>query len=43
MGLYGMGATRESGMGSHYLQIYCKFGNFHEGFIFPKLRICEVS
>ena len=20
---------------------YCKFGNFHEGFIFAKLRICE--
>ena len=23
--------------------IYCKFGNFREGFIFAKLRICEVS
>ena len=22
---------------------YCKFGNFREGFIFAKLRICEVS
>ena len=22
--------------------MYCKFGNFHEGFIFAKLRICEV-
>ena len=22
---------------------YCKFGNFHEGFIFVKLSICEVS
>ena len=22
---------------------YCKFGNFHEGFIFAKLPICEVS
>ena len=21
---------------------YCKFGNFREGFIFTKLRICEV-
>ena len=20
--------------------LYCKFGNFHEGFIFAKLRIC---
>ena len=23
--------------------LYCKFGNFCEGLIFPKLRICEVS
>ena len=23
--------------------IYCKFGNFREDFIFAKLRICEVS
>ena len=23
--------------------IYCKFGNFGEGLIFAKLRICEVS
>ena len=22
---------------------YCKFGNFREGVIFAKLRICEVS
>ena len=22
---------------------YCKFGTFHEGFIFAKLSICEVS
>ena len=22
---------------------YCKFGNFREGFIFAKLRICQVS
>ena len=21
---------------------YCKFGNFCEGFIFPKLRKCEI-
>ena len=24
-------------------KIYCKSGNFREGFIFAKLRICEVS
>ena len=23
--------------------LYCKFGKFREGFIFAKLRICEVS
>ena len=23
--------------------VYCKFGNFHECFIFAKLRICKVS
>ena len=23
--------------------LYCKFGNFHEDFIFAKLRICEIS
>ena len=23
--------------------VYCKFGSFHEVFIFAKLRICEVS
>ena len=23
--------------------VYCKFGNFREGFIFAKLSICEVS
>ena len=22
--------------------VFCKFGNFHEGFIFAKLRFCEV-
>ena len=22
--------------------VYCKFGNFREGFIFARLRICEV-
>ena len=22
---------------------YCKFGNFREGIIFAKLRLCEVS
>ena len=26
-------------MGSYFLQIYCKFGNFREDFIFAKLRI----
>ena len=27
----------------YMLDNYCKFGNFREGFIFAKLRICEVS
>ena len=26
-----------------YHTVYCKFGNFHEGFIFAKLHRCEVS
>ena len=31
-------------IGTHLVNyIYCKFGNFHEGFIFTKLRRCEVS
>ena len=30
-------------LGLHSLSKNCKFGNFHEDFIFAKLRICKVS
>ena len=30
-------------MGQYFQQRYCKFGNFRKGYIFAKLRICEVS
>ena len=41
--LYDMDLTLEQHETVSELYLYCKFENFREGFIFAKLRICEVS